>query len=154
MGRPRADPRGSGPVGGVSVRVRFLGCPIRARACGERPRRRGLPVGCRALLGGRRGLVRHSFAGLLDTVLGVDAEGMPGRARVWASAFSPRALAYRSRLGIGLAGLATAVVVQEIVDAAVSGVLFTRHPTIPGRRRSAGRGLGEGVVQGTAACDT
>jgi pyruvate,water dikinase len=41
------------------------------------------------------------------------------------------------------------------VDAAASGVLFTRHPDDPGTIVvSAGRGLGEGVVQGTAECDT
>jgi rifampicin phosphotransferase len=143
----------------IAARIRILGCPDGlALELRDALALRGLG---RSRLAVRSSAVvedsaRHSFAGLLDTELGVDAESLPDAVvRVWASAFSSRALAYRSRLGIGLAGLATAVVVQELVDAAVSGVLFTRHPDDPGTVVVSGApGLGEGVVQGTAACDT
>ena len=120
----------------ASARVRFLGCPdalaraLREAIARHRLRRCRLAVRSSAVV---EDSVRHSFAGLLDSELGVDAERVPEAVvRVWASAFSPRALAYRSRLGIGLAGLATAVVVQELVEATASGVLFTRHPDEPG----------------------
>ena len=161
MGRsdPAAPARLKALSGEAAARVRSLGCPgTLARALREALAARGLlrrrfAVRSSAIV---EDSARHSFAGLLDSELGVDAERLPGAVtRVWASAFTPRALAYRSRLGIGLAGLATAVVVQEMVDATVSGILFTRHPDDPGTTMvSAGRGLGEGVVQGTAECDT
>ena len=143
----------------LTARVVSLGCPDGlARALREALAARGLSdrrfaVRSSAVV---EDSARHSFAGLFDSELGVELGGLPGAvARVWASAFSARALAYRSRLGLGLAGLPTAVVVQELVDATVSGVLFTRHPDDPDRVVvSAGRGLGEGVVQGTAECET
>ena len=141
----------------ASMRVRALGCPEGlARAALEALAQRGLDrfrLAVRSSAAVEDG-ARHSFAGLLDSELGIDASGLEEAvARVWASAFSPRALAYRSRLGIGLAGLATAVIVQELVEATASGVLFTRHPDEPGATLvSAGRGLGEGVVRGTAEC--
>ncbi len=159
----RSDPAALAQLEALSEsatgQVLSLGCPdALARALREALDARGL---LRSRLAVRSSAVgedaaRHSFAGLLDSELGVDAEGLPGAVvRVWASAFSPRALAYRSRLGLGLTGLATAVVVQEMVDATVSGVLFTRHPDDPGTVVvSAAPGLGEGVVRGTAQCET
>jgi pyruvate,water dikinase len=161
MGRsdPAALARLQALCGEAAARVRALGCPdtlareLREALVARGLHRRRLAVRSSAI---GEDAARHSFAGLLDSELGVDAERLPGAiARVWASAFSPRALAYRSRLGIGLTGLATAVVVQEMVDATVSGVLFTRHPDEPGTVVvSAAPGLGEGVVQGTAECET
>ncbi len=99
---------------------------------------------------------RHSFAGLLDSRLGMTADGLGAAlAAVWASAFSERALAYRQRLGLGLEGLGTAVIVQRLVPAAAAGVVFTRDPDDARQVLiAAGLGLGESVVQGSAACDT
>jgi len=102
--------------------------------------------------------VRHSFAGLMETRLNVAAEDVPADlVEVWASAFSPGALAYRRRKGVDLRRIQTAVIVQEMVAATSAGVLFTRDPGTPvhgGSLIVAARGLGEGVVQGTVEADT
>ncbi len=71
---------------------------------------------------------RTSFAGQLDSILGVTTrEGLREAVRVcWASYRSERALFYRSARGATLSGMG--VIVQQQVDAAVAGVLFTREP--------------------------
>jgi pyruvate,water dikinase len=73
----------------------------------------------------------------------------------WASFFSERALFYRSRKG-SLEDLGMAVVVQAMVAAETSGVLFTIDPVQRRRDRmvvEAVRGLGERVVSGEATPD-
>jgi rifampicin phosphotransferase len=101
----------------------------------------------------------RSFAGCLDTSLfvrGVD-EVRAAVLRCWRSAFSPRSLAYRATHGALDATIGVAVVVQRMVDGAVSGVLFTADPTSGDRAQTlltATWGLGEGVVSGRLACDT
>ena len=98
----------------------------------------------------------HSFAGLMDSVLNVGPGGLPAAVkRVWASAWSARALLYRRRKGLDHE-IATAVVVQAMVPAAVSGVLFTRDPRdgSPAFVIAAGLGLGEGVVTDAVETDT
>ncbi|MEU2560449.1 PEP/pyruvate-binding domain-containing protein [Streptomyces longispororuber] len=95
----------------------------------------------------------RSFAGQHDTVLDVagDAALLDAVRVCWASLWSDRAAAYRS----GPAG-AIAVVVQEMVDADVSGVLFTVDP-VGGRPHrlvvEACCGLGEGLVSGRVSSD-
>ena len=101
--------------------------------------------------------VEHSFAGLMDTHLHVRKQHVAGTiCRVWGSAFSPRALLYRQRKGIPLDGISTAVIVQEMVEAVSSGVLFTHHPESGAQECviSAGFGLGEGVVCNVIDSDT
>jgi len=96
-----------------------------------------------------------SFAGQFDTVLGVpggDADAVADAVRsVWASAFNAHALAY------GGSGVRMAVVLQELVEPAVSGVGFSTDP-VTGRRDtavvSAVYGLGEGLVSGELDADT
>ena len=65
-------------------------------------------------------------------------------------------MAYRAAQRIDGADVALAVVVQEMVDAAVAGVLFTADP-VTGRRRQAvidaNPGLGEAVVSGSVDPD-
>lgn len=92
-----------------------------------------------------------SFAGLHDSFLGV--RGLPAVLEavcgVWASAWSERALAYRLAKGLPLAGTRMAVVVQRMVPARVSGVLFTADPATGDTGRiviSSLYGLGEGLV--------
>ncbi len=70
----------------------------------------------------------HSFAGQLDSVLGVsDAAAMVAAVRqVWASAWSDRSLAYQVRTGRRLAG--GCVVLQRQVEAAWAGVMFSVSP--------------------------
>lgn len=73
---------------------------------------------------------------------------------IWASARSPAALAYRERLGLSPEP-AMAVVVQELVDAESSGVLFSGNP-LDGSDElviEAAWGLGEAVVAGLVKPD-
>ncbi|SFR29607.1 pyruvate, water dikinase [Lentzea waywayandensis] len=90
-----------------------------------------------------------SFAGQHDTVLNVSEDGLfDAVLRCWDSLRSERAVAYRERNGISSAEMA--VVVQRMVPAEVSGVLFTADP-VTGRPEpvvNAVRGLGEALVSG------
>jgi pyruvate,water dikinase len=99
---------------------------------------------------------RRSYAGQFETVLGVDLADdralIAAIARVVASASSDHARAYA-----GAQPVRMAVVVQELVEAAVSGVAFSVDPVAPSSGRavvSAVYGLGEGLVQGTLDADT
>ncbi|MFH8248795.1 PEP/pyruvate-binding domain-containing protein [Microbacterium sp. B2969] len=99
-----------------------------------------------------------SFAGQQDTYLdvaGID-DVLDAVHRCWASLWTDRAVAYRAAQGIDGAGVALAVVVQRMVDAASAGVLFTADP-VTGRRRQAvldaARGLGDAVVSGSVDPD-
>jgi phosphohistidine swiveling domain-containing protein len=95
-----------------------------------------------------------SWAGQFETILGaLGAEEVEAAVlRCWASLGSERVAAYAERHG---APGAMAVIVQELIEGEVSGVLFSRDPDDPDRALiSAGLGLGEGVVQGLVPCDT
>jgi len=98
-----------------------------------------------------------SFAGQQETFLnvrGVDA--VLERVReCWASFFSSRALFYRAEKGV-LDDTRMAVVVQEMVVAEKSGVMFTADPIEKRRDRmviEAVFGLGEGIVSGLLTPD-
>ena len=97
-----------------------------------------------------------SFAGAHLTVLGLvggDAV-LDAIRRVHASAVNPAALAYRERLSVDGA-IRMGVVIQQIVDADVAGVLFTRNP-LTGTDEliiEASWGLGEAVVSGLVTPD-
>jgi rifampicin phosphotransferase len=98
-----------------------------------------------------------SFAGLLDSELNVRRDDVPAAIRrVGASAFSERALLYRRRKRLRLDGISTAVILQEMIPAVVSGVLFTRDPGdgAPVCVVVAGAGLGDGVVTDAVDTDT
>jgi rifampicin phosphotransferase len=119
-------------------------------------------------LGGGRVAVRSSataedgsvasFAGQQETMLGISGEGavLNAIARCWASLDSARARAYRQRQRVDDAKIAMGVVVQRLVPALVSGVLFTRDPQDPHGRSmlvEASWGLGESVVSGRVSPD-
>ncbi|BCW65311.1 pyruvate, phosphate dikinase [Arthrobacter sp. NicSoilB4] len=99
-----------------------------------------------------------SFAGQQDTYLNV--VGIEALAAAvtdcWASLWTPRAMAYRAREGIGPDTVRLAVVVQRMVEAEAAGVMFTANPA-NGRRDqtviSAAWGLGESVVSGSVSTD-
>ena len=99
-----------------------------------------------------------SFAGQQDTYLNVAGEDalLDAVCRCWVSLWTERAVAYRSDNGIDQRSVSIAVVVQEMVDAEVSGVLFTANP-LTGRRHEAvvdaASGLGEAVVSGAVNPD-
>ncbi|MEU3170331.1 PEP/pyruvate-binding domain-containing protein [Streptosporangium sp. NPDC006930] len=99
-----------------------------------------------------------SFAGQQDTylnVIGADAV-LDAVRRCWASLWTDRAVAYRAANGIDHRAVRLAVVVQEMVQSEVAGVMFTANP-VTGRRREAvidaGPGLGEAVVSGAVNPD-
>jgi pyruvate,water dikinase len=96
-----------------------------------------------------------SFAGQHDTFLDVTGDDvLDAVKRCWASLWTERAIAYRARNGI--ADVALAVVVQEMVPADAAGVLFTANPVTGERTESvvnAAPGLGEALVGGTVTPD-
>jgi len=99
-----------------------------------------------------------SFAGLQDTYLWVsDADRMLERVRdCWGSLYSVESLSYRRDRGIAENVVAMAVVVQSMVDARASGVMFTRSPTTGDRSVitiEGAWGLGSAVVGGEVTPD-
>ena len=100
----------------------------------------------------------HSFAGQLESFLYVRYEELvPTIKAVWQSAFSQRALFYRNTNGLGEKPVKVAVIVQEMVEADVSGVAFGIDP-VSGNREAVTVasvfGLGEGLVSGLLEADT
>lgn len=101
-------------------------------------------------------LEEASFAGQQDTFLNVTSDALLDALKAcWASLWSERATAYRQTQGIADDGLAMAVVVQEMCDADVSGVLFTVSPFDPDVSIvESNWGLGESVVSGAITPDS
>jgi phosphohistidine swiveling domain-containing protein len=104
-------------------------------------------------------LAEASFAGLHDTFLHVrGADGVAEAVRrCWASMWTARATIYRHQHGLNdVAKIRMAVVIQEMVDAEVSGVMFTANPATTATDElviNASWGLGEVVVQGLVTPD-
>ena len=98
-----------------------------------------------------------SFAGQQESYLNVDGgDAVLNCVReCWASFFSPRALFYRAQKAV-LADTRMAVVVQEMVQAEKSGVMFTVDP-IRNRREciviEGAPGLGDAIVSGEITPD-
>lgn len=88
-------------------------------------------------------------AGVYESLLEVAPNELSEAIRhVWISGYSESALAYRHRQGLPLAEFSMAVVIQRMIPAVTSGVLFTRDPET-GRRTcvlAAAPGLGDGVT--------
>ncbi len=99
-----------------------------------------------------------SFAGQQETYLSVRGPEASARAvkRCWASLWTARAMSYRQSQGIAPEGVSLAVVVQAMVPAEVSGILFTANPSTGERNRmliSASFGLGQAIVGGEVEPD-
>lgn len=100
-----------------------------------------------------------SFAGQYETFLNVRGAGavLAAIEKCLHSAFAPRALEYRLHNGLNRADSRLAVLVQQLVPADVSAVIFSANP-INGNREetviTASWGLGESVVGGTVTPDT
>jgi pyruvate,water dikinase len=99
-----------------------------------------------------------SFAGLQDTYLWVmgAAETLHRVRSCWASLYSVESISYRRERGFPESGVAMGVVVQQMVDARSSGVMFTRSPTTGDRSVvtiEAAWGLGSAVVGGEVTPD-
>jgi pyruvate,water dikinase len=100
-----------------------------------------------------------SFAGQYETFLGVSSAGEVCSAlkACWASLWSARALIYRVRHQILQQDVRMAVVVQQMVEASASGVLFTCNPITYAKDEmviNAVVGLGEALVSGQVTPDT
>jgi pyruvate,water dikinase len=100
-----------------------------------------------------------SFAGQHDTYLNiVGVEGIiQAIIRCWESARSERALAYRRQQGLLMEQPQIAVLVQQLVPADVSAVVFSANPVTGSLAEimiNASWGLGESIVGGTVTPDT
>jgi phosphohistidine swiveling domain-containing protein len=101
----------------------------------------------------------YSYAGQFDTFLNLDGldEVYLAVKSCWASNYSSRALSYRKVRGLSLKPAPMAVIVQEMIVAEVSGVVFTANPSTGSTDEiviSAVPGLGEGLVSGRIDADT
>ena len=97
-----------------------------------------------------------SFAGQQETYLNVTEADLLDRIRqCWASLFTQRAIYYRQEQGFAHDDVNMAVVVQQMIDAEKSGVMFTSHPSTGDPRMiiEAAWGLGEAVVSGAVSPD-
>lgn len=100
----------------------------------------------------------HSYAGQFDSFLNVNGvDAVLDRVRdCWASAFSERSLRYAFANKQPRAS-AVAVVLQRLIVARASGVMFTANPISGARDElviSAVYGLGEGLVSGAVDADS
>ncbi|MEF8771306.1 phosphoenolpyruvate synthase [Halodesulfurarchaeum sp.] len=101
-------------------------------------------------------LPEASFAGQQETFLNVQGDNLLDRVRrAWASLFTQRAIYYREEQGFAHDAVNIAIVVQQMVDAEKSGVLFTSHPSTGAAMTiiEAAWGLGEAVVSGSVSPD-
>ncbi len=99
-----------------------------------------------------------SFAGQQDTYLNIVGQAalLDAVKRCWGSLWTARAIGYRSRNEIAHRDVALSVVVQEMVESEVSGVLFTANPLTGNRNETvidATLGLGEALVSGLVEPD-
>lgn len=99
-----------------------------------------------------------SFAGQLSSYLFIPPnEAANAIVNVWASSFTPHALQYFKSKNIMPDSIKVAVILQEMIDADLAGVVFTMDP-VSGNRRScvisSVYGLGEGLVSGQLDSDT
>jgi phosphoenolpyruvate synthase/pyruvate phosphate dikinase len=104
-------------------------------------------------------LPEASFAGQQETYLNINGADalLEATRKCWASLWTARAIVYRKRQGIHSEGIALAVVVQLLIPAEVSGILFTANPITGSRDQiviNASWGLGEAIVGGLVTPDT
>jgi phosphoenolpyruvate synthase/pyruvate phosphate dikinase len=104
-------------------------------------------------------LPEASFAGQQETYLNVNgpAAVLEATKKCWASLWTARAIGYRARQNIDPDLVALGVVVQLLVPAEASGILFTANPVNGNPKQvviNAAWGLGEAVVGGMVTPDT
>ena len=100
-----------------------------------------------------------SFAGQMDSFLNIRTKDEFLRAVrcCWASLYGERAVLYRIKNGIEPWSPQIAVIVQEMIESELSGVIFTANPLTGNRKQmlvSSTWGLGEGIVSGRLDADT
>lgn len=101
-------------------------------------------------------LEQASFAGQLDTFLNVTKDQVAEHVRrCWASYWNERAISYRHDKKIGHLDTGMAVIVQRMVNADSSGIMFTSDP-MSGEERiiiESSWGLGESIASGLVTPD-
>ena len=100
-----------------------------------------------------------SFAGQQETFLNIHGNTavLDAVNRCWGSLWTARAIGYRMQHGIDQNSVSLAVVVQLLVHAEASGILFTANPVTGQREQAmitAAWGLGEAIVGGMVTPDT
>ncbi|SDH48212.1 phosphoenolpyruvate synthase [Alteribacillus bidgolensis] len=103
-------------------------------------------------------LPNASFAGQQDTYLNIRGEDelLKHIRKCWASLFTDRAIAYRTKNGFDHYHVYLSVVVQKMVSPEISGIMFTADPSSGNRRVvsiDASFGLGEAIVSGLVSAD-
>ncbi len=157
LGGDAADAGGAAEAGGAADAVGDAAAAVAGGAVGGAGLA-GLPVAVRSSAT-TEDSSDASFAGLQDTYLWVRGEEAVAEhvRKCWASLYSVESVSYRRRMGQQEAALAMGVVVQRMVDARCSGVMFTRSPTTGDRSviaLEASWGLGSAVVSGAVTPDT
>ena len=90
-----------------------------------------------------------SFAGQFDTFLNVERDDVPSKIKeIISSINSDTVKAYAESKNLSISDIKMNVIVQDMIDADISGVLFTANPQgiLNESVITVGRGLGEGVV--------
>ena len=100
-----------------------------------------------------------SFAGQYETYLNLTGDAAVADAvlRCWHSTGAERVTEYRQRYGLALDSIEMAVLVQQLVPADSSAVIFSANPVTHNRDEvviNASWGLGESIVGGTVNPDT
>ena len=100
-----------------------------------------------------------SFAGQMDSYLEITcfSNYLKAIKDCWASLYGDRAVAYRIQHGINPWGAKMAVIVQQMLNAKASGVVFTTNPINQKPEEllvSSIEGLGEDLVSGKSDADT
>lgn len=100
----------------------------------------------------------ESRPGMFETYLNVRGpeDVLQKIKKVWASAYTPRAIAFRANKGFPILGDELGVAVPKMVNARASGITFTVDPVTADDSKillEANWGLGEGVVSGAESVD-
>jgi pyruvate,water dikinase len=100
----------------------------------------------------------ESRPGMFETYLNVKGREdlLEKVKKVWASAYTPRAIAFRANKGFPILGDELGVAVPKMVNARASGITFTVDPVTADDSKillEANWGLGEGVVSGAESVD-
>lgn len=99
-----------------------------------------------------------SWAGELETYLNTTEKTLLINIQnCWSSLFTQRAIFYRHEKKLLKTKVSVAVVVQKMIQAAVSGIVFTVHPVTKDKYQmiiEAGWGLGEAIVSGRITPDS
>lgn len=99
---------------------------------------------------------KHSFAGIYESFLFVEDDIQSFVKRCWMSVFTPEHIKYLKENDISIKAIKMAVIVQEMIQPEISGVIFQANPNgnINEQILVAGFGVGQGVVEGLVETDT